>query len=139
MRHNAATAGPSPGRLGVEGQPGVVVTARIVPGPPGSGRGWRARRCAGIACSTASRAISCAEPQPPAIPGEQPGREELIDGRRRARRDRLSSRSSTRAPISAATSSTSRASPLSRAARASTASRADAGTSPIPACSTSVT
>ena len=47
--------------------------------------------------------------------------------------------SSTRAPVSAATSSTSRDPPPSRAARASTASRADAGTTPNPACTTSVT
>jgi hypothetical protein len=50
-----------------------------------------------------------------------------------------SSRSSTRAPASAATSSTSRAGLLSRAARASTASWAEAGTVAIPAATTSVT
>ena len=79
------------------------------------------------------------EPQPSAVGGEQPARQQLVDGRRGQPAVASSSPASTRAPVSAATSSSCLASAPRPAARASTASRAEAGTSAIPARSTSVT
>ena len=95
-------------------------------------------RCAGTACATASRAISwrnrspvpSSVSRPPATSSSRTaGGQPVTDA---------SSPGSTRVPVSAAASSTSRARPPSRAARASTASRADTGTAAVPARSTSV-
>ena len=74
--------------LGVKRHPGVVVTSQRTkssqdPGVDGAAAVRRDRLF-----HREPRDLM-AEPQPPAILGEQPGREDLIDGRRRARRDRL--------------------------------------------------
>ena len=79
---------PVPRALGVKGQPGVVVTSASRQGveDPGVDKAAAMRRDRLL---HRQPGYLVAKPQPGTIHGEQPGREGLVDGRRRALRDRL--------------------------------------------------
>ena len=77
-----------PGRLGVEGQPGVVVAAEAAEGLEDPGLYLDAAvRGDGVLHGEPGDLV--AELRRRAVPGEQPGGEQVIDGRRRGAGDRL--------------------------------------------------
>ena len=126
------------GRLGVEGQPGVVVAAEAAEGVEDPG--------VDLAAAVRGNGVLHGEPgdlvpelRRRAVPGEQPGGEQVIDGRRRGAGDRLQ-----QPEFDAGADQRGRVQHVagagsSRATRARTASRAEGGTWPIPDCTTSVT